>query len=99
MSLFNKKIKGKKEESAPQATLQDLQGQFNQLIFQLGDLYYRKHMIDANVTAINSDINTLKQKADNIGKEAQLVRSKMDAEVAAKIKEGAGNEESDNQAG
>lgn len=69
-------------------TLQDLQQQFNQVMFELGDLHYRKHMINAELAKINSEINTRAQKADNYGLEAAKLRKNMEQEVANKVEEG-----------
>lgn len=69
-------------------TLQDLQQQFNQIMLELGDLNYRKHMMNNEISKLNNEINTRHQKADELGKDAQKLRAAMQAEVAAKVEEG-----------
>ena len=84
-NLFKKPVIAKE---APQATLQSLQQDFNQCMFELGDLYYRKHMIRQELSKIEDAINSHQQKADNMGKEAAKLRAKIQAEVAQKVEEG-----------
>jgi archaellum component FlaC len=83
MKLF----KGKKESNKP-VNLQDLQHQFNQVMFELGGLQYRKSMIKQELARLDSGINTLTQKADRLGEDAAKVKAKMEEEVKAKVKEG-----------
>lgn len=75
-------------KEGPQATLQSIQQEFNQCMFELGDLYYRKHMIRQELSRIEDNINSHQQKADNMGKEASKLRQKIQAEVKTKVEEG-----------
>jgi hypothetical protein len=77
-----------KPRPANQNTLQSLQQEFNQELFSLGDLHYRKHMINQELRKIDALINTCHQKADQIGKDARKAQAKMQGEVMAKVEEG-----------
>ncbi len=82
MSIFKK---NKKESNQ---TFQQLQQSFNQVMFELGNLYYKKSMFKQELAAIDSHINTLTQKADSMGKDAAAAQKKMQEEVKLKVAEG-----------
>lgn len=86
MNLFKGGKKLKSVET--KRTLQQIQQEFNQVMFELGDLNYRKHMIRQELSKIESEINSRQQKADSYGVEARNVQTKMKAELDAKIEEG-----------
>lgn len=88
--FFKKKVKSGPNELKP-VTLQELQQQFNQTMFELGDLNYRKHMINAELAKINSEINIRTQRADAYGVDASKMRQAMNEEVAVKVEKGAPN--------
>jgi hypothetical protein len=83
MAFFNKKNKKNSNE-----TLQSLQQEFNQTLFELGDLNYRKHMMNEELAKINSEINKRVQAGDEMGKRAAVLRAKAQEELAARVKEG-----------
>lgn len=78
----------RKKDKKPSETLQTIQQEFNQVMFELGDLNYRKHMIGQELSKINSEINTRQQKADDMGKRALKLRQLAQEEVLSKAKEG-----------
>lgn len=84
-------FKKAKEPSKPEETLQSLQQEFNQVMFELGDLNYRKHMINSELSKINSEINTRTQKADDMGKRAAVLRQRAQEELAKTVKQGQTN--------
>lgn len=88
-----KENKGQSEE-----TLQTLQQSFNQVLFELGDLNYRKNMIKQELTKIDSEINSRIQKADAMGVRANALRLRAQAEVQAKVEEGKAKEQSNEAA-
>lgn len=71
-----------------QQTLQEMQQEFNQLLFKLGDANYRKSMFKAEFAKLDSEINTLTQNLDTLGKNAVAARSKAEEEVKATIAKG-----------
>lgn len=73
-----------------QANLQDMQKEFNQILFQLGDITYRKHMIAKELGNINNHVNSLTQKLDGLGVKAQKTRSLMQEGVQKTIAKGTG---------
>ncbi len=81
---------GRKKKAA--SNLQDMQKEFNQLTYQLGDIQYRQHMIKQELSRLNSQANTLTQKMDNLGVKAQKTRNLMQQEVQKTIAKGTGNE-------
>ena len=91
-SLFNKKAKEVKAAPVtPTETLQELQNEFNKVVFHIGDLTYRKRMFGEEIARLNDEINTLSQKADTLGRRAKAAHEKIQSEISAKVKEGEGN--------
>lgn len=80
MSLFKKKAKF--------TTIQEAQAEFNQTLFQLGDLNLRKHMVKQNLTQLENEIVETTKKLDAIGKSAQELNQKAQAELAKTVKQG-----------
>jgi hypothetical protein len=72
----------------PKETLQELQASFNQVLFELGDLNYRKTMIKAQLGALESEINARTAKADKMGVDAQALRQRIQEEMAKTAKQG-----------
>jgi uncharacterized coiled-coil DUF342 family protein len=79
MSIFRKQKKA--NNIGKTDTIQSLQAEFNQVMFELGDLNYRKHMLNQELANIASEINTRIQKADELGKRASVVRQLAQEEV------------------
>ncbi len=82
----------KKQKKVQHKTLQELQTAFNQIMFEIGDLHYRKHMIQQELSKITEAINQRQHSADLMGKDAAILRSKMQEEVKAKVEEGSKGE-------
>jgi hypothetical protein len=87
MIPFKKKQNVNPEQ--PSQNLQQLQQDFNQALFELGNMFYRKHMIKENIAAIDSEINSQTQKLDKMGVEAAKLRTKIQEEVKATVEKGA----------
>jgi hypothetical protein len=88
----------KKKPKTPELkalTLQDYQQQFNQVMFELGDITYRKHMFNQEIAKLASEANTRIQKADQLGLDAQKLRANIQKELAAKVEEGKEMEKAD----
>jgi hypothetical protein len=82
----------KRKEKAPaRKTIQDIQTAFNQVVFEVGDLTYRKHMIKEELSRLESALNERKQKLDTMGKQAQLLRAKAQEELKQTVKAGEAN--------
>lgn len=85
MNPFKKKPKLK---AAPgPTTLQEYQNEFNQVLFQMGQLVYRKFLINKELTSLNDQISGLYEKADKLGIGAGRVRAAIEQEIVDKTKE------------
>lgn len=91
MNPFKKK-KAAMEAKGPQQTLQDIQQQFNQIIFKLGDLSYRKNILNKELGNIGNEVANLNKQADDLGVKAAEVRARIQEEMKAKLEEGKANE-------
>lgn len=76
-----------KKDRAPE-NLQAIQQVFNQVVFELGDLHYRKYMISRELNKVQDDINSHNQKLDSLGKQAQQLRNKAQSELNKTIQTG-----------
>lgn len=90
--MFKKKLKV--DAKGPEDTLQQLQEKFNNIIFRLGDLHYRKAMISAQLGNLSNDIAELLKQGEALGAKASAISSKIKQEVAATVQEGQPGEES-----
>jgi predicted nucleic acid-binding Zn-ribbon protein len=83
MNPFKKKGSLKSAEKInPTQTLQQVQQEFNQGLFELGNLNYRKHMVHQELSRLSDDMAKLSQKLDAMGVEAAKLRQKIQEEVA-----------------
>lgn len=76
----------KRKEVKPN-NLQSKETEFNQVIYEVGGLTYQKHLVKQNLSTLNSEIHTRLQRADNLAKEAQTLRSKIKAEINETVKQ------------
>ena len=76
MSIFNRKT-----ASASNETLQDIQNQFNQLIFRIGDLHYRKTLINTELGKVSNELTDLVNKANELGVKASKVKARIQEEM------------------
>lgn len=92
MSKF-KEMLGMAAKPASKDNLQDIQNEFNQLMFKLGDLSYKHIIINKALQENKSEQNTVTQKMDQLGKDAQKVRERIQEEMSKVASEGKSNEE------
>lgn len=86
MSLFKKRLKAPKED--PNQTLQSVNSDFQNAIYNIGLLNYKKSMIASELSKINEQISDLQAKANAFGREAQSLQQKIKAELDKKVAEG-----------
>lgn len=84
--MFKKKLKVTR-------TIQSVQQEFNETVFELGDLSYRVHMVESELKRLGQEIHTRTQKLNGLGKEAQTLRGKVKEELAKTAEQGAPNAE------
>jgi len=77
----------KKNKQVISQNLQQIQQEFNQSLFELGNTFYRKHMIKEQIAAVDSDLNALTQKLDKYGIEAAKLRDKIQSELKTTIQQ------------
>lgn len=86
MGIFNKKGQAKPK------TLQDITGAFNQLLYKLGDLNFRKALIQKDNTTLEQEIQKVKAELDKLNEQGFRVRAKMQEEVEKTAAQGAASE-------
>jgi hypothetical protein len=95
MKLPFKKSKVTAAPDSPTETLQSLQQEFNQVVFEIGDLTYRKVLATKEIARLNDEINNRTQKADAMGVRAASLRAKAQQELNKTIEQGKANETTD----
>lgn len=83
-----KNLKGK--------TIQELQQDVNQILFNIGDRTAQKHVLTTKIKELDKELNSMYQDLDNVAKKAQETQRKAKAEVVTKVKEGVADEASNN---
>lgn len=92
MSLF----KPKKPKAKEFKTIQEVQAEFNTVIFNIGRAKYQLHMIQQSIeqarvrdeSPLLKEIKTLQDRADELGRIGQQLGQKAQEEVMAKVREG-----------
>ena len=92
MSKFKKFFGG---ESSNPETIQQLQQEFNGVIFQMGQIAYRRHIMQCEVKGLDGQLNTLFQRADTLGKQDQVLRQRAQKELADTIKKSGQSQKSE----
>jgi len=96
MSLFGKKNKKPSVEAKnSEQTLQDIQKDFNIVLYKLGSCTYRKAILTKEIGDLNNEIVALNKEADAMGVKTQEVRMRIQQDMQAKVEEARKQKESD----
>lgn len=80
-----------KGKGDPKQNLQQLQQEFNQTMFRIGDLTYRKTMVKAELSKMEQELQSLTAKADKMGVDAMALRQRIQEELKQTVSKGEKN--------
>ena len=76
----------KKPKTPPTETLQEIQQEFNMTMYQIGNLNYRRTMLDRELVKIGKEVEELTKKADKLGLDASSARGRIQKEMQDTVK-------------